>query len=75
MDQSNFETADVGDWFERDRGVADQYKVAEIEETFGDRVSIVLESRSTSTKTHDETKQIRVDEGQMEREFEQIPGL
>jgi hypothetical protein len=68
----NFETAEVGDWFERERGVADHYKVVEIEETFGDRVSIVLETRSASTKTDDETARRRVNEGEFEREFQAI---
>jgi len=72
MTESNFETAEFGDPFERDRGVADHYKVAEIEETFGDRVSIVLETRSASTQTDNATARRRVNEGEFEREFEPI---
>jgi hypothetical protein len=71
-ENSHFETAEIGDWFERERGVADHYKVDEIEETFGDRVSIVLETRSASTETDNETARLRVNEGEFEREFEPI---
>jgi len=72
MSETNFETAELGDWFERDRGMVDYYKVAEIEETFGDRVRIVLESRSISTENDTDTVQTRADEGQFEREFDPI---
>jgi hypothetical protein len=72
MSQSNFETAEVGDWFERDRGMVDYHKVVKIEETFGDRVRIVLESRSISTETDTDTVRTRADERQFEREFEPI---
>ena len=72
--ESNFETAEVGDWFERNRGVADHYKITEIQETFGERVRVVLETGSVSTKTDTDTYRIRVDEGQMKREFEPIEG-
>lgn len=72
MTESNFETAAVGDWFERDHGVADHYKVVEIEETFGDRVRVVLETRSMSTKTESDTTTIRADEPTLNDEFEPI---
>ena len=72
MSESNFETAEVGDWFERDHGTVTQFKVAEIEETFGDRVRIVLEGRSGSTQTEGETQTIRVDEAAMNNQFAPI---
>lgn len=72
MSESNFETAEVGDWFERDRGVADYYKVVEIQETFGDRVRLVLEHRSASTRTDKDTVRRSFDSGEFEREFEPI---
>lgn len=71
MSESNFETAEVGDWFKRDRGIADHYKVIEIEETFGDRVRVVLETRSISAQ-NDDTHTVRADESTLNNEFEPV---
>jgi hypothetical protein len=68
-EKSQFETAEVGDWFKRDRTLIDHYKVVEIEETFGDRVRIVTECRDISGRTESETKRDRFDESTFNREF------
>jgi hypothetical protein len=71
-EKSQFETAEVGDWFERDRGHVDHYKVVEIEETFGDRVRIVTEHPDICTKTDAETVRSRFDESTFNRQFEPV---
>lgn len=72
MTENNFDTAEVGDWFERERGMVDYYKVVDVEETFGDRVRVVCESRNISTKTESETVRDRFDEFTFNSEFKPI---
>lgn len=72
MSENHFETAEVGDWFYKENGMTDYYKVVDIEETFGDRVKIVLETRDISTRTDTDTHQVSEKEPGFNREYEPV---
>jgi len=62
MSETLFETVEAGDWLAKEHGMTDYAKVVDIEETFGDRVKIAVETRSLSAETDDKTFRKRLSE-------------
>ena len=69
MSGPNFETAEIGDRFERNRGMVDEYEVVDIKEIFGDRQALVLESEVINTDVEQDTSRTTVRQADFESEF------